>query len=277
MNYKNQYYKKILKYFVVIILLVSFEVLFIDSMTGRKVIPDINAFREMNITDRVIAEFLDHKSDSEDVIGDITVSMLWNQFKLDNTRNIRRIQSFSWKEKMEEDVYNKYYEYYKEIFQDLVYFPVPEDIAGGQTVSFTDSWMYERTYGGNRFHEGTDIMSGNNVRGYFPVVSITDGFVEQMGWLEKGGYRIGIRSASGGYFYYAHLYRYAKGLKMGDAIKAGTLIGYMGDSGYSKIEGTVGNFDVHLHLGIYINGEEGELSVNPYWILKYLENNKLNF
>ena len=35
-------------------------------------------------------------------------------------------------------------------------------------------------------------------------------------------------------------------------------------------------FDVHLHLGIYIRTEEiRELAVNPYWFLKYLEQNKL--
>ena len=43
-------------------------------------------------------------------------------------------------------------------------------------------------------HEGCDIMAGNNERGYFPIVSMTDGVVERIGWLEKGGYRIGIRS-----------------------------------------------------------------------------------
>lgn len=48
----------------------------------------------------------------------------------------------------------------------------------------------------------------------------------------------------------------------------------MGDSGYGE-EGTVGQFDVHLHFGIYINDNNGnEISINPYHILKALENNK---
>ena len=52
----------------------------------------------------------------------------------------------------------------------------------------------------------------------------------------------------------------------------------MGDTGYSKVEGTVGNFDVHLHLGIYLQTEHfEELSVNPYWILRYIENKRLVF
>ena len=78
-------------------------------------------------------------------------------------------------------------------------------------------------------------MAENNVSGYYPVISVTDGVVENMGWLEKGGYRVGIRSNSSGYFYYAHLSSYA-GIKKGDKIKAGTLLGYMGDTGYGKSE-----------------------------------------
>ena len=52
----------------------------------------------------------------------------------------------------------------------------------------------------------------------------------------------------------------------------------MGDTGYGKTEGTIGNFDVHLHLGIYIRTDHlEEMSVNPYWILRYLEKRKLVF
>jgi murein DD-endopeptidase MepM/ murein hydrolase activator NlpD len=60
-------------------------------------------------------------------------------------------------------------------------------------------------------------------------------------------------------------------LKIGDTINAGQILGYMGDSGYGK-EGTKGMFDVHLHFGIYVETPFGELSVNPYCILVYLEN-----
>ena len=51
------------------------------------------------------------------------------------------------------------------------------------------------------------------------------------------------------------------------------MLGYMGDSGYGE-EGTVGQFAVHLHFGIYIQTADGqEVSVDPYWILKGLEGN----
>ena len=49
----------------------------------------------------------------------------------------------------------------------------------------------------------------------------------------------------------------------------------MGDTGYSKREGTTGKFPVHLHLGIYIYKDGKEISVNPYAALKYVENRKI--
>lgn len=169
--------------------------------------------------------------------------------------------------------FQELYSYYKEIFFDIRYFPVPLMGKEAQGVSYVDSWYAPRSYGGSRNHEGTDLMATNNTRGYFPILSITDGTVENMGWLEQGGYRIGIRSVSGGYFYYAHMDTYAPELKPGDSVIAGQLLGFMGDSGYGA-EGTMGQFDVHLHLGIYVSSDDSEMSVNPYWILKILEPNR---
>ena len=156
------------------------------------------------------------------------------------------------------------------IMNRVKYFPVAECSNQNMKVNFENTWMNERTYGGKRGHEGTDLIASVNKRNIYPIVSMTDGTVTQKGWLEKGGYRIGITTEEGVYFYYAHLASYAS-VEVGDHIKAGDLLGFMGDSGYGP-EGTVGQFAVHLHLGIYveINGEE--FSLNPYWLLRYIEN-----
>ena len=160
--------------------------------------------------------------------------------------------------------------------EDSCYFPIPESsIDGSLTVSFVDSWMGERVYKGKSGHEGTDIMAGENERGLYPVLSISDGVINNLGWLEKGGYRIGITSPHGVYYYYAHLESYAD-IKEGDNVRAGQLLGFMGDSGYGE-EGTVGQFDVHLHLGIYSWDTGEEISVNPYYLLKDLEKKKLTY
>lgn len=165
---------------------------------------------------------------------------------------------------------------YETVLADLRYFPLAQDLNGTYQVNYENSWNAPRTYGGERSHEGTDLMITPSKRGRVPVVSMTDGTVEKMGWLEQGGWRIGIRAEHGLYLYYAHLESFAGDLAEGSQVKAGQIIGYAGDSGYSKTEGTTGNFDVHLHLGFYIKTDHyDEVSVNPYWILRYMENKKL--
>lgn len=158
--------------------------------------------------------------------------------------------------------------------KEAVYFPVGKDISGKESVSFEDSFGEARSFGGDRQHEGCDIMAGNNKAGYFPVVSVSDGIIENIGWLKLGGYRIGIRSSGGIYYYYAHLDSYAKGLVKGSKVLAGQFLGFMGDSGYGE-EGTRGQFPVHLHFGIYTG--DAEKGKNPYWILKRLWNKQIAF
>lgn len=160
--------------------------------------------------------------------------------------------------------------------KDAIYYPIPESsVDKSLKTSFVNTWMDERLYNGKTFHEGTDIMASENKRGLYPVLSMTSGTVTNIGWLEKGGYRIGITSESGIYYYYAHLDSYAD-LSQGDQVIAGEFLGYMGDSGYGK-EGTKGEFPVHLHVGIYVYQDDMEISFNPYYVLCSLENNKLKY
>lgn len=159
------------------------------------------------------------------------------------------------------------------IREELKLFPIPGSISHPEyRADFEDSWMTTRTFGGERGHEGTDIMLTPDERGLFPVLSMTSGTVEKKGWLPQGGYRLGIRSDGGIYYYYAHFYDYADDIEVGASVAAGQLLGFAGDSGYSNIEGTVGNFPVHLHIGIYYDDVQGtETAVNPYPFLVPLE------
>ena len=170
---------------------------------------------------------------------------------------------------------------YNGLLADIKYFPVPRSNKRKEWVNYVNSWNYERTYKGNRTHEGTDVMGDINKDGIYPVVSVSDGYISNIGWLELGGWRIGITSPSGIYYYYAHLDSYAKEYKEGDVIRAGDIIGYMGSTGYSKVEGTKNKFPVHLHFGIYITPDPDiaadyeEIALNPYNILKINEKNTL--
>lgn len=160
---------------------------------------------------------------------------------------------------------------------DMEYFPVARSKTRKTWVEYEDSWGNERTYGGKRTHEGCDIMSEENKRGVMPVIAASGGTVTNLGWLELGGWRIGITSDNGIYYYYAHLDSYADNMAEGTKIRKGQLIGYMGDSGYSKVEGTVGKFDVHLHFGIYIYADGKETALNPYYLLKNISNKILYY
>lgn len=227
-----------------------------------------------------IAEFA--KENDLDFAEVLTFYMLENDFLLKSDEvKLYNIASFSEKvaklKESNENNFKNVYEAYAAVFNDIEYFPIPASSTEYPIdISFSDGWENERYYDDKlHLHEGTDIMA-NHRRGYVPVVSMTDGVVENVGWLELGGYRIGIRSESGGYFYYAHLYKYSEDFETGDKVKAGELIGFMGDTGYGKAEGTVGKFDVHLHLGIYIKTKNyEELSVNPYAVLLYFKEKRI--
>lgn len=245
---------------------------------------DSDLFRQQMVSNKNIT-FMKKMSNQYSVspIRILASAMVSHDFSLEN----EELKDMDEKEfqKLEQYLHKHYKKEYEEllvlygkIWQDVQYFPVAESKTNEDAiVSFEDTWMYERNFGGKRGHEGTDLMAGINKRGYYPIVSMTDGVVEKIGWLTKGGYRIGVRSPSGGYYYYAHLYQYAEDFQVGDKITAGQLIGYMGDSGYGP-EGTVGEFAVHLHMGVYINGADGkEISVNPYPLLKFFEEDTLKY
>lgn len=169
-----------------------------------------------------------------------------------------------------------YYNLIKNITDEIQTFPISLDYS--KNYIYGDSYGAERTYGGKRIHTGTDIMDKENIPGRIPIISMTNGVIENIGWNEKGGYRVGIKSKSGNYYYYAHLDKFEEGIVKGKEVLSGDVIGYMGNTGYSKIEGTKGNFEVHLHLGIEVatNLTKDELWINPYPFLSLIENSQKN-
>lgn len=130
-----------------------------------------------------------------------------------------------------------------------------------------DDFGVVRTYGYTRPHLGHDLMAAVGT----PVIAVESGTIEVLGWNQYGGWRIGIRSNdSKRYWYYAHLRQnrpFAEGLKEGDTVKAGDVIGYVGRTGYSTTE-NVNNIDeYHLHLGLELVFDESQKeSDNEIWI-----------
>lgn len=154
----------------------------------------------------------------------------------------------------------------KEQYGLMAYSPIAE----GFDYSSGDDFGSARSYGYNRPHLGHDMMGLIGT----PIIAVESGYVEALGWNQYGGWRIGIRSFDRQrYYYYAHLRQdrpYAEGLKEGDIVTAGDVIGYMGHTGYSKKE-NVNNIEVvHLHFGMeLVFAESQKESDNEIWINCY--------
>lgn len=243
---------------------------YVMNLTWVRQAPEIQEnmeqFRKMNIS---AARFSGYRKWKNEDYRQLAKDFLFHNGKIE--QGAASLSPCSWYSLLlSEEKVGGYAKAWEKVLGDVQCFPVSEDVWGKEKVAYEDSWGTSRSFGGNRVHEGTDIMPSNNERGYFSVVSVSDGVVEKKGWLKLGGYRLGIRSPGGTYFYYAHLESYADGLEEGSVVKAGQTIGKMGDSGYGE-EGTMGKFDVHLHFGLYIKMEKEDISVNPYPILQAVE------
>ncbi len=143
-------------------------------------------------------------------------------------------------------------------------------IAKNYSFSHYDDFGNSRSYGFKRTHLGNDLMGSIGT----PIVAVESGVVENLGWNQYGGWRVGIRSFdTKRYYYYAHLRKnhpYSEGLEEGMTVKAGDVIGYLGMTGYSTKE-NVNNINVpHLHFGMQLIFDESQVdSPNEIWIDVY--------
>ena len=127
--------------------------------------------------------------------------------------------------------------------------PIKLQQSNGETYAFWYSSHFgPRTHPitqKREFHQGLDIKTRAGV----PVIAAADGTVEQ---VEKGGYwgnTIEINHGTSGFkTLYAHLKGYADGIKVGEKVVRGQIIGYVGNTGRST--------GAHLHYGVYDNKKE---------------------
>lgn len=131
--------------------------------------------------------------------------------------------------------------------------PIP--VHGVSHKQLTDTWGAARSRG--RSHEGIDIMAEKGTK----VYSTTDGVVASLQGNNLGGTVIWIKGPAGSWHYYAHLSKHKAGLREGQPIHKGDLIGYVGNTGNAR------HTAPHLHYGIYLSGK-GRGAVNPYPYLK---------
>jgi murein DD-endopeptidase MepM/ murein hydrolase activator NlpD len=101
---------------------------------------------------------------------------------------------------------------------------------------------YHDARSGGREHEAIYILAPRNT----PVVAVEDGTVAKLFFSKAGGNTVYQFDPGGEYaYYYAHLERYADGLKEGDAVHRGQVIGYVGTSGNAPKN------TPHLHFAVF--------------------------
>jgi murein DD-endopeptidase MepM/ murein hydrolase activator NlpD len=133
-------------------------------------------------------------------------------------------------------------------------------VEGVKPGQLTDTFGDGRS--GGRQHGALDIMAPHNAL----VIAATDGTVYKLFESQRGGTTVNQLGADGiTIFYYAHLDHYAEGLKEGQALRQGDVLGYVGDTGDAK----KGNY--HLHFAIWHVQDvkrywEG-ININPYPLL----------
>lgn len=131
--------------------------------------------------------------------------------------------------------------------------PVPVQNIKRQALN--DTWGAARSQG--RSHEGIDIIAPRGTQ----VYSATDGYVASLKSNNLGGTVIWILGPNNSWHYYAHLNGHRKGLKEGDFVSKGSLLGYVGNTGNAR------HTAPHLHYGLYLDGK-GRGAVNPYPYLR---------
>lgn len=125
-------------------------------------------------------------------------------------------------------------------------------------VWFSNDWGYPRS--GGRTHKGTDMFADVGT----PIVAIAAGTIRKLDSTntyvpgsnrgDLGGISISYWVDSNEYWYFAHLDSLAPGLREGQSISAGQLVGYVGNTGNAY------STPPHSHVGRYVNGSP----INPF-------------
>jgi lipoprotein-anchoring transpeptidase ErfK/SrfK len=134
--------------------------------------------------------------------------------------------------------------------------PVPGVRAAQLVPSFRDA----RT---GHVHEALDILSPRGT----PVIAVEDGTIVKLFLSKPGGKTIYQFDPTRRFaYYYAHLDRYAEGLKEGQAVRRGETIGFVGSTGNADAA------NPHLHFGIFLLTPERRwwkgTAIDPFAVLR---------
>ena len=98
--------------------------------------------------------------------------------------------------------------------------------------------------GFNKMHKGTDFAAPIGT----PIMASGDGVIKKAGWCGGGGNCVVIKHNSTYQTVYAHMSKFAKGIRSGVRVKQAQIIGYVGSTGKST--------GPHLHYEVIVNGKK---------------------
>ena len=98
--------------------------------------------------------------------------------------------------------------------------------------------------GFNKMHRGTDFAAPKGT----PIMASGNGIIKKAGWCGGGGNCVKIKHNSTYETVYAHMSKFARGIKNGIRVKQGQTIGYVGSTGKST--------GPHLHYEVIVNGKK---------------------
>jgi murein DD-endopeptidase MepM/ murein hydrolase activator NlpD len=129
-------------------------------------------------------------------------------------------------------------------------------VQGFDLAHLRDNFAEKR---GARVHEAIDLASPRGT----PVLAVDDGIVKKLFTSAAGGLTVYEFDPGSSYaYYYAHLDRYAEGLREGQGVKKGDRLGYVGTSGNAPKDAP------HLHFTIFKLAPEKRwwegTPINPY-------------
>jgi murein DD-endopeptidase MepM/ murein hydrolase activator NlpD len=125
--------------------------------------------------------------------------------------------------------------------------------------SYIDTFGAGRSDVSGGYHHGDDIFGQLGQ----PLVACTDGIVFSVGWNKIGGNRLWILDSQGNQFYYAHLSAFSTAAVNGAHVKAGQVVGFMGNTGDAQSTPYHLHFEVHPVSFLYL-GYDGAVDPTPY-------------
>jgi len=138
----------------------------------------------------------------------------------------------------------------------------PRLTAGGYVFPVYGPTSFVDTFGAGRSDIASGWHHGDDIFGQLgePLLAVADGTVFSVGWNDIGGYRLWLRDKAGNEFYYAHLSAYSPFAVNGNQVKAGTVLGFMGNTGDASTTPYHLHFEIHP-VGLLYLGYDG--AVNP--------------